>query len=518
MSERIHVVIADDEPMIRRGLSRLIQQNGPAWHILGTFSNGLEALQYFKTTEERIDLLVTDVKMPEMDGLRLIKEAKTHQSFIPLVISGYDDFEYVRTALKEGVIDYVLKPIDREMLSAQLTEIVKKIRHKRYADEIEYLKSCTLGYGQETVGSAWKDQFADGPYRLCCVSMDEPPHRMRNYTDRNWKLLYYAVNNIVEDCVHSSAGKGSGKGWIWQEGSGRVWVLLNNVEEAEELAEHIRSSINRFLGLTVTISAGPEFVELPSLPEYRDEALTLLYLRLIYGGNRVFSKDGMLSSPVSEIAAKLHPFGERLRIAIMQDDENETIRMLNECFDEMEALHEPGALEKVVQYMILQIMSMLLVSDHKKAKELMQTEWDQVHDLTSSFHRLRKRLEGLALQAATWIRGSRDRTERAPVDKAKQYIRNHLTDPLTIQSIAEKIPMSPTYFCKLFKLQTGETIHDYIRGRRMEAAAKRLLETEEKLQDIAEKVGYKDVKYFSGQFRKHFGILPSKYKEMSETP
>jgi len=518
MSESIHVIVADDEPMLRRGLARLIGQHDPEWRILGTFANGVEALDFIRTTEERVDLLVTDVKMPEMDGLRLIKEAKAHQAILPLVISGYDDFEYVRTALREGVIDYVLKPIDREAFAVQLSEIKKKIRRKRYAEEVEAIRGFWLGgvgVGQDAGVANGRRRLPDGPFRLLCVSPDEPPSRMRGYTEQYWKLIHYAVHNIVEECVRGEAGAGGDGGWTWQEGGGNVWALLRDAEAAEETAERIRGAVNRYLGLTVTVACGSEFDELATLAEYRNEALTLLYLRPMYGGNRVFSKERLfVSPPESDIGARLHAIGERLRVAVLQDDERDTVRLLGDCFDDIAALQEPSDLEKAVEYVLLQIAGLLLVGGHRKAKALMQAELGQAHAWTSSFHRLRKRLEELALQAAALLREGRSGTERTPIERAKSYIRARLSEPITIQSIADHIPMSPTYFCELFKVQTGETVHDYIRGKRMEEAAKLLLETDAKLQDVAERVGYKDVKYFSRQFRKHFGALPSKYKEL----
>lgn len=102
----------------------------------------------------------------------------------------------------------------------------------------------------------------------------------------------------------------------------------------------------------------------------------------------------------------------------------------------------------------------------------------------------------------------------SPVEKAKEWIQSHIEESVTIQMVADHVHMNPTYFCELFKLQTGETVHDYLTRKRMEAASKLVLTSDHKLAEIAQMVGYKDVKYFSRQFKKHYGILPSKYKEL----
>lgn len=513
MKERLHVIIVDDEPKIRRGIARMVEQSSPEWNVLNTFANGVEALNYIKSTVQRIDLLITDVKMPEMDGLKLIQELKAHQDIVPLVISGYDDFAYVRTALKEGVIDYILKPVDRQLFRAQLQEIQRKLQKKRYAEQIDYFKRCMAGMEKSAV--TWLKE--GGTFRLCCLSFDEPPQRMKRYTERYWNLLYYAVLNIVEEWVHQDDGGGqSGRGWVWQESHGHTWMLLQGIEEAERLADAVRASVNRYLKLTVTVSVGSEFADVTSLPDYRDEVLGQLFLRLIFGGNRVYSKEEMLMSPSSESSARLQQFGERLRVAIVHDEESETVKLLQRCLDDLAQWREPGALEQAVQYFILQMMSVLSESDHKKARAWMLAELNDLHDHTSSFAELRKRLLNLALQASAFIRRKREQSERMPVNKAKAWIQAHLTEPLTIQSIAEQIPMNPTYFCEQFKLQTGETVHDYLTRQRMKAAAALLIRSELKMHEIAAEVGYKDVKYFSRQFRKYFGVLPSRYKELYE--
>jgi two-component system response regulator YesN len=120
--------------------------------------------------------------------------------------------------------------------------------------------------------------------------------------------------------------------------------------------------------------------------------------------------------------------------------------------------------------------------------------------------------------ASASLREKRRDSDRTPVEQAKRWIREHLEEPLTIQAIAGQIPMNPTYFCELFKMHTGETVLDHVKRLRMEEAARLLLETDGKLHEIADRIGYKDVKYFSSQFKKHFGVLPSKYKDIAKPP
>lgn len=516
MIRAFHVVIVDDEPVIRRGLARIVEQHEGPWKVLGTFENGREALDFMQRSSAPVDLLITDVKMPEMDGLRLIREAKRFHRFLPLVISGYDDFEYVRLALKEGAFDYILKPIDRQQIRRQLNEIAGKLRRQRRQEELVMLRQLMAGYSYEAASRDWRELFPAAEYRLCGVSVDEPPHKMRVYSERDWELLLYALGNIVEEAVNERTRQQAACGWTWQDAPRHYWMLLGGMEgteEAEELAEFVRSASRRHLGLTVTVAVSAAFDDLLVLPNMRNDVLSLLYLRLVYGGNRVFSADRLLDASEPALSAVLNRIGRRIIVAIRHDSPAETRRLLKEIFRDLETLRTPQAIEQAVQYMLLQIVGAWLETDPAKGKRLLVSDFANIHAYASSFARLSGKMEEWVTEVSAAVREKRRGTENDPTEKAKAWIRRNLSAPLTIPAVAGQIPMNPTYFCEIFKAQTGETVLDYITRQRMEEAARLLIETSAKLADIAEKVGYRDVKYFSRQFKKHFGVLPSRYKE-----
>lgn len=411
MNLSLNVVIVDDEPKIRRGITRLVEDHSSCWNVIAVFSNGKEALDFFRTTDEAIDLLITDVKMPEMDGLTLITKAKAFKSFQSLVISGYDDFVYVRSAWKEGVLDYVIKPIDRQMFKHQLSEIKNKIENRLYQKQVETLKRLFAGDLKIISEINHDDDFQGDTFRLCCISLDDPPHRMKSYTEKSWELLYYSVQNIVDEWISNQTNDPMSRGWSWQENKGHTWILLSHVEEVERLAEQIRVSITKYLGMTVTIAIGAEFNDLSYLAEFRNEVLTLLYFRLISGGNNVYMKENMLSSSSLDITSRLYQIGERIRVAMMQEDEKKTHALLNECIDELKEIQEPMALEQAVQYCLLQMMNVLSEIDHQKAKTWLTKELNDLYIHLSSFPSLQKRLTDLFLHIYSYIRTKRDKNE-----------------------------------------------------------------------------------------------------------
>ncbi|WP_050183437.1 response regulator transcription factor [Domibacillus robiginosus] len=129
----IRVIIVDDEPKLRRGIERLIRADGEEWEIIGSFGSGKQCIDIINSMKMSFDVVFTDVRMPIMDGLTMLKElnSKTSAEFFTVIISGYNDFSYVQTALREGAVDYLVKPVDRSELKKRLTQIKVDVQKKR---------------------------------------------------------------------------------------------------------------------------------------------------------------------------------------------------------------------------------------------------------------------------------------------------------------------------------------------------------------------------------------------------
>src|SRR3954447_10003749 len=151
----IRTVIVDDEGRIRRGIERMVRSLGDEWEIVGTFSDGLEVYEAVLNQSLSFDLLISDIRMPEMDGLTLNKKLKNHLSFLTIFISRFDDFEYLQTALRDGAVNYILKPIDKEQFQIQMDEVKQKIQMlykekqewhimQEKASQLEYTKQLQL--------------------------------------------------------------------------------------------------------------------------------------------------------------------------------------------------------------------------------------------------------------------------------------------------------------------------------------------------------------------------------------
>lgn len=536
----IRTIIVDDEAKIGKGLERLVQAYGEPFEVAAVLADGLEALRYMQEHGDEIDLVITDVKMPEMDGVKFVQEARKISSFAPLFISGYDDFEYLRAAMREGAVDYLLKPVDREQFRARLAEIRESIetkRRERYtlddmrkkAEQLkltrqtQMLSNVTMAEVDWSRLGYWVDEFPAGCFMLVYISLDALPYKAKAYSDRDWQAYSYALENIIGELVSEAAVGRSEYRWWWRAESD-FWLLLHEEDpmndttfraEVLRLAEQIRSAVQRFTPFTVTVSIGELIEDLYLLRNAKHKALELMNYRLILGGNRVVTAEiatGAGKTSPAKVDAVYYQMVNKLKASLQQGKRAEVQEWQAQLFAQIGKLSSPAQIQWVLQYLYMQLHAL----------------WMEVTDGRNTSLSLEKALHGvktaanlgeIKLAVTRWIRHieytihvNRISERVKPVEQAKAWIADHLGEDITIKKIADHVYMNPTYFCKCFKMHTGETVLDYVTRQRMEQAASLLRERDLKLKEISAMVGYQDAKYFSKLFKEWSGMSPSDYR------
>nr|WP_255570441.1 AraC family transcriptional regulator [Cohnella sp. CFH 77786] len=530
-------MIVDDEARIRRGIERLVLSCGEGWEVAAAVSDGFEALEYLRRSGGGVDLLITDVKMPEMDGLELIREAKKHYTFYPLVISGYDDFAYVRSALREGALDYLLKPVDREQFRERMADIRNQIASGRYRvlkwgemeKEAAKLKESRQSRTLAAVTSAeadlasfgyWVEEFPTGRYLLSCIRLDTLPVKARSYSAKDWKAYYYALENMIGEIAGSFADGADRQAWYWRGADSDFWTLLQSGdaerdvgEDAYAMAERIRSAIRTYTPFSVSVSFGEPFEDLYLLPDAKRQALHLMNYRLIYGDNQVFRPAQEKADNRVNASSDFLALAQQLKRSIEQTRASQSAELVDKLFDKLERLDSPELLQSVLQNVVILIHSARVESQGSIGRSTPVEQ--ELAQLKKAAHlsELKRQVNRLAGQAIRDIEASRDSGSAGPVEQAKAWIREHLGHDLTIKKIADQVHMNPTYFCECFKLQTGETILDYLTALRIGKAKELLLDPGMKLSDVSPRVGYQDAKYFSRLFKQWTGQTPTQYRD-----
>jgi len=535
MMSTIKTIIVDDEARIRRGIERIVLSCGEEWEIVGTFSNGLVAYEAIINHHVEVDLLITDVQMPEMDGLTLIKKLKRDFSFFSIIISGYDDFQYLQTAIREGAINYLLKPVDREQFRLQMQETKEKINLKRIQQEslielqqrashgaktkqLHLLSEVTWNVDSDLSMFEWTKQFPMGKYVLMNIAVDMTFSKTSEQMEKDLKNWNMTIENVFEELLSNYNNM---KSWYWRKGKLNFWMLLFDegeasdsifISETHQFALQLKNTVQRSSPFTISIAIGTEFDDLLLLPNFRDQLTSLLQFRLIKGGNHIFiiDENSFLDEKPKGISTSINKSIEKIVHSMDIRSENEVKNALKLFFLQIEELPSPILIQETVCNLLINIIKIWM--DQNATGEDLILEAVYMTKNASNFSQLKDSVKHWVLDILGKVQ---DLTVQRPDSLllAKEWIINNLNENITIKKLASIVYMYPTYFCEYFKNQTGETVLDYVTKCRMDKAKELLKMNEMKIYEVSIKVGYQDTKYFSRLFKQWTRSSPSEYRE-----
>lgn len=523
------MLIVDDEFVVANAISDIFDWKTLDIDQVRVLDSGLDAIDIIK--EETVDILLTDIKMPDVDGLTLSREALKIQPELKIILfSGYDDFEYAQEAMRIGILEYLLKPVTLEEVVAAVRRaaskcIQEKLKHQIEEDYIEnenkYKNNLIRTFSSKLIqpGEAFKEQeeqeyfqllqLERSPEKCCaaCLKFFEWDQNMVWDMQRDYDLLRYAVENILNELLH-------GWGVAFHTGPDYIAILVFNIHSKTECIAKIREcmeAINRTLEIGVVVGVG-RITAVPQIHESYDGAKEACDVAYFYEKNGVVHVDDLKK----EGYAYPNELEERLlqKIALGKQNEENFESILNPYFN---MVQDEGTL--TVQAM-QNICSTLLVLVLKKVKSLglgeehidmiqWMEELKQLHTL-QQFRQFMLQKIKIVNDMITRMGTSKN---KLLVIQAQKYIEEHLDADLSLETLSKMFFLSSRYFSALFKEYTGVALSDYINNCRMEKAKYLLLNTDQSVGSIARKTGYDDQGHFSRNFKNYTGMKPSEYKK-----
>lgn len=547
------VLVAEDEFEVREAIVSGTDWSSLGFQVTDSAENGQEAWDLF--AKGAPDLLLTDIRMPFMDGLQLAERVKhDYPGTRVVILSGYDEFEYAQRALKLSVDEYVLKPFS----TADLANVLAKLRavldeeaaekrdvaqlREHYRRSLPVLRENFLATLMmrplkrrelEEKSALYDIRLSGVSYQVSVVSMDaagpkgqgqaadtpgsstrkeQPPSTI----SEDQELLLFASLNIAEEIA---AARNLGRVFLHQ---GQV-VLLTIAQESDSqavsaatlaAAEEIRQAVERYLKLTVTIGIGVVIQEPAGLSySYKDAVLALDY-RVILGGNRVISIADVEQRHVEKVR-----FDELKEQSLVRCLKTGTADELKENVESLfQGLAEAPVSVKEYQLYLMEIVTAVLRAAKDADADLDELFGDNMATL-AELYRFRTLAEAKdwLLGICTRLMGSiavvRQSALHNLVEEAIAYTRaNYGDSELSINKVCGQLHISAGYFSSIFKKETKMTFVAYLLQIRMEAAKELLRSTDLRALDIAEKVGYAEPNYFSFSFKKHVGMSPKEYR------
>lgn len=478
------VLIVEDEKMIRQGIKSMILRSEVPVQTIMECNNGLMALDVLK--EQKIDVMFTDIRMPKMDGIALVKEMqKLEQKPITVVISGYDDFSYAVEMLRMGVREYILKPIDREQIMAIMQKLEEELVQAKEEQETkrqmvyQQLRHLCMNQGttqeeKELICKRYGDNFFKKEYVVCCSNYDVEEY------EHNSACIY--LKNVEGHQVFLV--ECDNKGFLLKNelrncyvGCSEPVLGLEQIDQAFIQARTMRKKAFSSCEKLVTFEAGMELEEeVKELSENDIQQLETIVHML--GTDRVAEAVKMICELTEAVR------NGKLSIDMFQKQIRHFLTRVAKNYENVLKVKEDNVLElqELYRYQTIAEYESVLTDWMRKFHELINEEFD-------------------------------DYKNKQKVQLALGFIHENYNKELNMAVVSNHISMNYSLFSYAFKQYTGKNFVNYLKELRIQEAKRLLEETDMRIIDISQAVGYENEKHFMKLFKAVCGVSPTEYRK-----
>lgn len=552
------VLLIDDEMTVRDSSRRIVPWEQHGFTVVGEASNGLEALEMLE--EVRPDVIITDIRMPYMDGMTFIREVRRlYPDIVLIILSGYDEFTYAQTAIRYNVSEYVIKPVTTKDMEALLDRVRARLDEERdKALDIEHLTSVFeqalpmlrekflvsllspphAGDRRELVRRAW-DYRLDLNQDLFLVALFEPEDLPGPEGFDTAHLTPLAMRRVAEDAF---AEEGEERRPIVFLNENQVILLFRARKFAgsqgliELFVKHVLRSCRqltswmaRYLDRPSPVAVGSPVKDIQHIFRSYTDALTALNYSatlpdqaILYIGD--LEHGGAASEAARTTPRRLDPrLRSELSTAIKTGADDQIVALVDKlaAASVMDGSPDAGAVGSFLVEM-LSLFVELASSYGWNLYDIMSTGSSQKRDplaemmTASSFGKADKWCTQVAVKLHNHILGMRRNSQIHFIEDARRHIFEHHSDPsFGLEPVCDLIGVSTSYFSSIFRKETGDTFIRYLTLVRIDHAKGLLRSTELKSYEIAEAVGFSEPNYFSFCFKRLTGISPSQYRHQA---
>lgn len=535
----IKVFLVEDEMVIRRGIKNSIDREKEGYIFCGEASDG--ELAYPMIIKEKPDILITDIRMPFMDGLELCKLVKKELPNIKiLILSGYDEFDYAKEAIRLGVTEYLLKPISSGKLLEALNGVSESIRRekedkdlvRKYMEEMrentEHEKqkffeqmivgNLSMADALET-GKKYEMNLSAGMYNLLLFRFT-----LGEENRKSGELLgeaEYAIEKLTERLEYVFEFQRGVEGWAFL-------LMADNEEQMSERVKELSKDLEEIMKNYSTIAyfggIGQPVARLRELEESFREAERALAARFTMELNRIISvEDIRMAQNVDTLDdIEITSFGEIEKTRTMLEKflnngaEDEIDEFVDVYINELPEENLKSVLMR--QYIIMDayIVMMSFCEKIEGIEGEMQAQSEELKNSMKTIQTLEE-IKNYIRMLLKKIIGVRDtisgRRYSDIIEIAKDQIRKtYMSDEISLNTIAAEVGMSPSYFSSIFSKEMGKTFVEYLTEIRMDRAKELLMCSSMKTSEIGYEVGYKDPHYFSYIFKKTQNCTPKEFR------
>ena len=535
MIRKIKVFLVEDEVIIRSGVKKSINWEQEGYEFVGEASDG--ELAYPMILKEKPDILITDIRMPFMDGLELSRLVKKELPDIKiLILSGYDEFEYAKKAIKIGVTEYLLKPISAAKLTEVLNAVAETIRQEN--EEKNLLETYFAEMRENTERDKMRlfEKLLMGD--LSMGEILEAGERFgMNLGASCYKIVLFKIlanlenhvyaEQMVDACssVEQAASMMEGV-YVFQRGvEGWAFLLTAQDEKSMEesakiLYQNLKQAMKNYTQLEYFGGIGSTVPRIRSLKQSFREADRAFAARFVEEANQIISQKEFEKSQMEEGlkmqgVVQIGKSREMLQ-KFLSNGTREEVKAFSDAY--ISRIEEENIRSTMVrQYVVIDVCIVILsFCERISLANRLQEEAEELQKMMQKIHSLseiKKYVVRLLNEAIELRDAESGRRYSDLIAAAKKEIENHyMTEEISLNTVAISVGMSPSYFSSIFSKEAGKMFVEYLTEVRIEKAKEFLMCSSMKTSEIGYEVGYKDPHYFSYIFKKVQGCSPKEYR------
>jgi len=534
------VLIIDDEPIIRKGLKNIINWKSFECEVCGEAADGMDGGELIRKLLP--DIIITDIKMPEIDGLSMLRDIK---SVVPeskiIILTGYRNFDYVHEALKIGAFDFLLKPSKIEELTSVVSRAVKELKFRKdrseeleklnrlFTQNISVLREKLLYDVIYEINTNEEDilqklelfKISAKNFHMLIVQNDMEDTKKKEISQYDRHLYQFGIINTFKE--------------VFSDKFDVIDVTLNNIGIAfivmpkdtnenvswmlDKKCAYLQEIINNCFGFTITIAISSEGNMLTELPQKFGECKEALEHKFYLGSNSIiFHSDVNTFFKYDD-----HSMLEKLQKALIEGIKSGNEASVKERLQEINSYLknvDPTKKDFIKNFYWNTISSInniritLLSGDGDK-----RLEYNELSGLYSLIEKctnaeeLNLLLEESARSVTHKVNSYNNKSIKLVLRKAVDYLYAHYNEQITLNEVAEHAFVSTYYISRMFKRETGKNFVDFLNEIRIEKAKEMLKDVRYKTYEVAEKVGIPDAHYFSRMFKKYVGVTPTEFRD-----
>ncbi|GAB6928408.1 hypothetical protein JCM10914A_23910 [Paenibacillus sp. JCM 10914] len=513
----MRILIVDDEPLVRIGIKSAIDWKAQGVDIVGEAGDGQEALQMI--AELAPDVVLLDIKMPKMDGIEVLRIIRDRG--IPVhtvVLSSFDDMQYVKEALKLGAFDYFHKP---DINESELTAMLQNIREQF---ELGSSSSTTMHKNPVHQKAQWlhdalhgqvsnlkQTRLRDGNMYVLLFMIKDYHTVLKRYTQETASILPSTVNNVVGEIIKAEREVeylqlDDQRGVVFVSNSEHK-SLLASLNRVNQLTQMISSALKRFVNIEIVFGISDWFADYEGIPAAYGQAANALSQQFYQPEQAVFYYQHMRFKQ-HDGKEQADEYVTQMKAALREGRADYFLELLSRWETRLE--QEASLEEKEVRKIYEGLLFMMDNGDYAASDS--PSEGQELERLTS--------FAELSAHYRDWFEErllSRQRTEHRGYSQLTrniiEYTEEHYAQSLSLKLFGDLFHVSPNYVSRLFKQEVGQGLFDYINELRIEKSKALLKDYRYKIYDVAEMVGFSNQAHFAIVFQKYTGVSPKQYRK-----